>query len=161
MPLKVLVLDDVTEDCDLRQLVPYPTISSVNGSVTITPTVSANGQTMYDLAADVDVNVSNFSYNPANRVITLTETDGQTHQIDISDLVDTDSVSVVEPLVSGQAIANHSDGGGNMVVIQESLTSFTTTGTGFTHTNEAGTSLTVDMCDLIGNIADNGLFIGG
>jgi len=161
MPLRVLVVDDVADDCDLRELVPYPTLGSMNGTVTINPVVSANGQVMYDLSADVDVNVSNLAYNPANQVITLTETDGQTHQIDISDLVDTDSVSVVQPLVTGQPIANHADGDGNTQGIHESLTDFTSTGTTFSHTNEAGTTVTVDVCDLVSQVTDNGLFIGG
>lgn len=49
----------------------------------------SNGQFHTSAApGDVDVNIDNVKYNPTTHVITITETDGETHDINLSDLVD-------------------------------------------------------------------------
>jgi len=166
MALKLLVHDDVTGDCDLRSLTPYPVVTSANGSVTLVTTVSGtDGQTTFDLAvapATTDINVSNFTYDPVTKIITLTETDGTTFPINVSDLVDAGIISSITNTVTGQRIATHIDGDGTSVDIFETVTGIAANATGdIVYTDETGADTSINVCALIAGVTDNNLSIGG
>jgi len=50
MPARVVVYDDVSDDCDLRDLVPYTRVTSNDNSATVQQTFAANGQPVYDVS---------------------------------------------------------------------------------------------------------------
>lgn len=164
MALKLFVHDTVTGACELAGLVPYPKVTTTDPTVTITPTVDATtGQTSYDLAVEhtVDINVDNFSYDPATQDITLTETDGTVHVIDLTDLLDNVTSTVTPVVTAGNVVAKHDDGEGTVVDIYETVTKITADGAGFTYTDEAGVGTTITFCEMASNLPDNGTVVGG
>jgi len=50
MSTRVIVYDDVADDCDLRELVPYTRVTSNDNSATIEQSFAANGQPVYDVS---------------------------------------------------------------------------------------------------------------
>lgn len=127
MALKVFVIDDALGTCDLREMVPYTNVTSNDGTVVVTGTTDpVTGQPMYDLSAAVDVNVNNFSYNSVTKEITLTETDGDTYTIDISDLVDVAAAETVTTLVSdGTGGFNYTSEDGTVTNIPAAISTVT------------------------------------
>ena len=47
---RVLVYDDIADECDLRTIVPYTRVTSNDNSATVTQTFAANGQPVYDVS---------------------------------------------------------------------------------------------------------------
>ncbi len=71
------------------------------------------------------------------------------------------SPSVVTNVVDGNRIATHTSGTGTVVNINETVTTLTVSGAGFTYVNEAGVSVDVTICQLAHGLPDNGAVIGG
>ena len=164
MALQLFVKDSASGACELATLLPYPKVTTTDPQVTITPVADATtGQIDYQIDVDntVDINVDNFSYDPSTQDITLTETDGTVHVIDLSDLLD-NVTSVVTPVVTaGNVIAKHDDGDGNVVDIFETVTTLALDGAGFTYTDELGVPVTVTICDMMDNLPNTGTVVGG
>ena len=163
MALKLFVHDTTTGSCELAGLVPYPTVTSADPSVTILPVVdTATGQVDYqiDVEHTVDINVENFTYDAATKDIILTETDGDTHTINVSDLLD-NVTSKLTKIVSGNVIASHDDGEGNVTEIHETITSFSAVDGTLVYVDEAGGNSEVAICELLSTLPDNGTTVGG
>lgn len=163
MALKLFVHDTTTGSCELAGLVPYPSVSTTDPSVTVTPVVDpATGQVDYQLAVEhtVDINVDAFSYDATTKDIILTETDGTVHTINVADLLDNVS-STMTPLVKGSAIAEHDNGEGNVVTIYETVTQIGVTGSSLIYVDENGDKNEVSLCQLISGLDDNGTTVGG
>ena len=157
MANKLYVVDPDTGVCELMNLTPYPTVSSTDASIDVTVTADAvTGQKNYDVQVHHDINMDTVSYNPVTMIITWTETDGDTGQVDLSSLL-----SIVDGTVAGHQIAVHHDGNGTSVVINETITSLSLTGAGFTYVDENGGSTVIDLCPMMINVTDNGNYIGG
>lgn len=164
MALKLFVHDTTSGTCELAGLVPYPKVTTSDPTVTITPTVDATtGQTSYDLAVEhtVDINVDNFSYDPATQDITLTETDGTVHVIDLTDLLDNVTSTVTPVVTAGNVVATHDDGEGTVVDIFETVTAVVVDGPGFVYVDEAGDKTLITLCEMASNLPDNGTVVGG
>ena len=71
------------------------------------------------------------------------------------------SPSVVTNVVGGHRIATHTSGTGTVVDINETVTTLTVSGAGFTYVNEAGVPVNVTICQLAHGLPDNGAIIGG
>lgn len=72
--------------CDLMGNVPDQNIVAVSGDKVVV--YDGNGGCAIKvLNYTVDINVSNFTYDPATYILTITETDGQTHEVDLRDLL--------------------------------------------------------------------------
>ena len=71
------------------------------------------------------------------------------------------SPSVVTNVVGGHRIATHTSGTGAVVDINETVTTLTVSGAGFTYVNEAGVPVNVTICQLAHGLPDNGAIIGG
>lgn len=166
MALKLYVVDDVAGTCELRGLVPYPTLTASSGEVTLNQTVDpVTGAVSYDISDithTVDVNVDAFGYDPVTKDLTITETDGTVHTQNLGDLVDAaGNPSVVTQVATGNEIATHDDGAGTTVSIQETVTSAVVNGSSIDFTDEAGSVSSIGLCDLMQNTVDNGAFVGG
>lgn len=164
MALQLFVHDSTAGTCELAALLPYPKVTTSDPTVTVTPVVDAStGQVSYDLEVDhtVDVNVSNFTYDAATQDITLTETDGDTHVINVSDLLDNVISKLTQVVTAGNVIAKHEDGDGTVVDILETITEIALDGAGFTYKDEAGVETTISFCDMASGLTDNGTVIGG
>lgn len=164
MALQLFVHDNVAGTCELASLLPYPKITTVDPSVTVTPVVDpATGQVDYQLDVDntVDINVDNFSYDAAAQNITLTETDGTVHTINVTDLLDNVTSVVTQGVTVGNTIAKHDDGTGNVVDIIETITEIGLDGAGFTYKAEDGTETNISFCDMASALPDNGTVVGG
>lgn len=160
--LKLFVHNADTGACELAGLLPYPVVTTEDADVTITTVTDPDtGQVSYDIAVDtaVDVNVDNFSYDSDAKTIILTETDGTVHTIDVSELMD-NVTSTVTQVVTGNEIATHDDGAGNVTSIQETVTSLAADGGALVFTAEDGAETTISICELMAAIPDNGLVLG-
>ena len=69
--------------------------------------------------------------------------------------------SQVTNVVGGHRIATHTSGTGVATDINETVTTLSVNGAGFTYTNEAGTQTTVTICSLAHALPDNGAILGG
>ena len=151
--MRLFVYDPATGNCDLRQLVPYTGVTSADGSVVITASTGADGQPLFDLSASVDINVSNFSYDPASQTLTITETDGQTHSVNISDLVDVETVTTLVSNADGSFTYTSENGTVTNIpspsTAQQTLTSISANGTSIDYTDEAGDVTSIDIHDVI------------
>lgn len=79
-------------------------------------------------------------------ILTVTRDDSSTFDIDLSLLLDTDSVSsIINTLGTGNLIATHDDGQGNVVNILETITSLTLNANVLTYTREDGSTDTIDL----------------
>ncbi len=147
--------------CAKVRLSPYPVVTSADADVTVTATTDpTTGQVTYDLAVatTVDINVDNVGYDAATNTLTVTETDGTVHNVDLSDLVDPPS-SVSQTVTVGNEVAVHDDGSGNTTPILESVTAMADNNDGsFTHTAEDGTQTTISLCDLLDDVPDAGFY---
>jgi hypothetical protein len=152
---KLLIVED-SGACGQGTLRKYPSVSSPDGSITVTPIVGADGGTTYQVAVTHDINVANASYDAASTILTLTETDGEVHTVNLGTLVST----VDNTLPSGHLIAVHT-ANGQAVDILETVTNMTRSGATIQYVNEAGQTLSIPVCDLLTSIADNGTIVGG
>lgn len=110
-----------------------------NNDGTLTYTSEDGSTTVIDL--NIDVNVANLSYDNVTKVITLTETDSTIHTINISDLIDVETVTTITNTVAGNKIADYTNENGAVVPINETVTGVTNTVTGHKigdYTNESG-----------------------
>ena len=110
----------------------FETITSLtdNGDGTLTFIDEAGGATSITLT--VDINVNNFSYNNLTKEIILTETDGTIHTIDISDLVDVETITTL--VINGDGSATYTSEDGTVTVIPApTYSSYTDAVTGTPH----------------------------
>ena len=71
------------------------------------------------------------------------------------------TTSVVTQEATGHEIATHTDGAGTTVSIQETITEVVLSGAGFVYVDEDGAKTEITLCDMMANVPDNGLVIGG
>jgi hypothetical protein len=94
--------------------------------------------------------LSAVDYDDATNVLTFTMVDSTEFDVNLTDLVDVGSTSVVTPIVTvGNVIATHADGGGNTQSIRETVTTLSVVGTSLRHTNELGTPVDLDLCPIV------------
>ena len=130
MAHKIFIKDTITDACGFADPICPTVVVQGTGPVTVTD-VSTPGNPAYEVSVTphtVDINVSNFAYDPVTKILTITETDGSTHPVDLSDLVDTDVVTTLS-----------TPGGG---IIR--------------YVNEDGTVVDVSLCDVLGEYPDVG-----
>ena len=92
-------------------LSPVTSVTSDDGTVTVINTGTSESP-IFDLSVThtVDINTDTFSYDPSTKTITLVETDGTRHQINISDLIDTETVTNMVIQVDGSTIYTNESG---------------------------------------------------
>ena len=90
---------------------PVVQVISSDGTVSVTNTGTAEAP-IFDLSVThtVDINVDMFTYDPATKIITLTETDGTVHTINVSDLVDAEVVTTMVIQVDGSTVYTNENG---------------------------------------------------
>lgn len=152
----VFTVDTTTNVCALKELVPYPNVASAAGSITVTESVDGAGKKTYNVEVTHDVNMQVVSFNPATLTLVMTETDGDTFNVDLGALV-----STVTETVAGNKIAKHVSGNGAVVIINETITSLVGSGTDLVYTDEAGAVTSIPVCSLLSNIAVSATKIGG
>ena len=152
----VFSVDTVSGACALKELTQYPVVTSPDGSITVTPIVDANGKTTYQVRVTHDVNMDVAGFDPIAMTITMKETNGDTFTIDLSTLA-----STVTNTVSGNAIATHKSGTGQIITINETVTSLAVSGAGFMFTDESGGSSVISLCSMMNNVAHSATKIGG
>ena len=118
---------------------------NIEESVTVIVDDPAAGTFTYTNEAGVDVTVDycncpDGSLTLTDGVLTYTASDGNVYDIPLP-------VSVVAQVVTGNQIATHTDGNGNVVSIEESISTIVDNGGTFDYTNEAGDTVNVDFCD--------------
>jgi len=97
--------------------------------------------TVTTISLTVDVNVQGLSYDQVTKQITLTETDGSTHVIDVSDLVDAETITTLVDNGNGSFTYTNEAGTSVTFFSSEFLTSITNTVTGHKiadYTDESG-----------------------
>lgn len=149
----IVVADDGT--CSKKQLRPYPIVTSPTGSLQVVPVTDADGRVTYQIEDLIDVNLDDASLDPSTLILTLTDNDGSEETVDLSKLR-----SLLTNTITGNRIGTH-DNGSVIVDINETITSLTANASGLTYVNEAGVSVTITACTLLGGIADSTDFIGG
>ena len=94
----------------VTSILPAETVTPLvdNGDGTYTYTDEAGNETV--ISTTVDVNVDFVSYDPATKTITITETDGTVHPINISDLIDSETITSLLIQVDGSAIYTNENG---------------------------------------------------
>lgn len=99
----------------------------------------------------IDINVASVVYNPLTGEITLTETDGTVHTIDIGPTVITSDT--VTGQATGNTIATHTAVDGTPFDIKETITSTTDNNDGsFTQVDETGNPVTIELCKLFNDL---------
>ena len=79
-------------------------------------------------------------------ILTLLLTDGSEVLIDLSTLLDdNDTVSILTSLNTGNEIASHNDGNGNITPINETITSLSILGDTLTYSDEQGNNTNIDL----------------
>ena len=130
---------------------PNNVLTALGLSGTTLNYLDENGNTTnIDLAPVVSLaeTVTTMALNLANQTVTYTNEAGDAVTFSIAD---TNSVSEVVPVVMGQTIATHDDGEGNVVNIQESISTYVLNGDGSVAlTNEAGDVTTIPA-PVVGN----------
>lgn len=115
---RIFVKDSVSGQCGFADPICPVQITSNNGSVTVVPTGTPQAP-RYDLSVVqvVDINVQGVTYNAVTRQLTVTETDGTAHTVDLASLV-----------------------------LPDIVTTLTYNGNGiYTYVNEAGTPAVIDV----------------
>lgn len=106
----------------------------------------------------LDINVGSLSYDPISGVITLIETDGTVHTVDIGPFVET--VTSITDTVTGNPIANYVAEDGSITTINETITEINNTILGHNiavYTNEAGDDVAINetVTQISGNTYTN------
>ena len=152
----VFTVDTGTNECSLKELVPYPNVASSAGSITVTESVDGTGKKTYNVEVTHDVNMDVVSFNPSTLMLVMTETDGDTFSVDLKSLI-----STVTETVAGHKIAKHESGDGTVVLINETVTSLAGSGSDLVFINEAGGTTNIPICSLVANVAVSATKIGG
>lgn len=156
MASTVFTVDTGTNECALKELVPYPDVASSAGSITVTEAIDVTGKKTYNVEVTHDVNMDVVSFNPSTLMLVMAETDGDTFNVDLKALI-----STVTETVAGHKIAKHESGDGTVVLINETITSLAGSGANLVFVNEAGATTNIPVCSLIANVAVSAIKIGG
>lgn len=131
MAHEIFVKDTITGQCGFATPICPTIITQGTGPVTVTDN-STPGNPSYEISVTphtVDINLDNFAFNPATRILTIVETDGTSHSVDLATLVD-----------------------------PETTTNITTPGGGIIrYTNEEGTVQDVNLCTTLAEFPAVGL----
>ena len=90
---------------------PPVSVTSDDGTLTVVNRGTVENP-IFDLSANytVDINTDTFAYDPSSKTITLTETDGTVHNINVADLVDVETVTTMVIQIDGSTIYTNEDG---------------------------------------------------
>ena len=138
------------------------TTISLNANNTSIDYVDENGATTnLDLCTIVQncETLTSLTFNAATNTLTYTDEDGNSNDI----VLGSGTTSVVTNVINGNRIATHDDGNGNIIDIDETITTIEVfQDTIIRYTNEEGTVTDIDVCNLCPcntaqAVADNGI----